>query len=89
MSLLGEENKRWNVCCCIYHVEMEELKVGLNHTKQKSRLHLESHCDCEAICGSTHESPFTCVGSHAICLGKIRLWETIMCYKDPHYEWHA
>jgi hypothetical protein len=68
---------------------MEELKVGLNHMSQKSGLHLEVHCDCEAICGATDESPSTCVGSHATYLGIIGLWEAIVCPKDPHYEWHA
>jgi hypothetical protein len=81
--------KDQNVCWWICHIEMEELRVGLNHMRQKSRLHLEVHYDCEAICGATDESPSTCVGSHAIYHGITRLWETIVCFKDPHFEWNA
>jgi hypothetical protein len=68
---------------------MEELRMGLNHMKQKSRLHLEVHCDCEAICGVTAESQSTCVNSHGTYLGITRLWEAIVCPKDPHSKWHA
>ncbi len=81
--------KDYNVCCCIYHVEMAELRVGFNHMRQKSRLHLEIHCQCEAICGAINDSPINCVGSHASYLGLIALWEAIVCPKDPHSEWHV
>jgi hypothetical protein len=37
--------KERNVCCYIYHVEMEELKVGFNHMRHKSELRSISHCD--------------------------------------------
>lgn len=32
--------KNHNVCYYIYHVKMEELRVGLNHMQQKVGLHL-------------------------------------------------
>ncbi len=63
--------------------------MGLNHMKQKSRLHLKVHYDCEAICGVTDESQSTCVDSHATYHGITRLWEAIACPKDPHSKWHA
>jgi hypothetical protein len=81
--------KDWNVYCCIYHVKMEELRMGLNHMKQKSRLHLKAHYDCEAICGVIDESQSTCVDSHATYPGITRLWKAIVCPKDPHSKWHA
>jgi hypothetical protein len=44
-----------NVCCYIYHVKMEELRVGFNHMKQKCELHLvvfpfHGICVCLTIC---------------------------------------
>jgi hypothetical protein len=33
-----KQMKEWNVYYCIYHVEMEELRVGFNHMRQKSEL---------------------------------------------------
>jgi hypothetical protein len=49
--------KDQNVCCCIYHVEMEELKMGFNHMRQKCGLHSNYHCDCESICAPTDGFP--------------------------------
>jgi hypothetical protein len=73
-----------NVCCCIYHVEMEELRVGFNHMRQKFGLHLEIHCQCEAICGAINDSPTSCGGSHATYLGLTTLWEIVIYLKAPH-----
>ncbi len=39
-----------DVSCCIYHVEMEELRVGFNHMSHKSGLHSKVHCECEKNC---------------------------------------
>lgn len=81
--------KDQNVCCCIYHVEMEELKVGFNHMRQKCGLHSNSHCDCESICAPTDGFPISCVGDHATYHGITIMWEAIVCLKNPHFEWHA
>jgi hypothetical protein len=79
--------KECNVCCCIYHVELEELKVGCNYMHQKFELHTDSQC--EVICASIEDSGISCMGSHGIYPGLITLWKTIICPKDPHLERHA
>ncbi len=38
--------KEQNTCCCIYHIEMEELQLGLNNMKVKSSLHHSDECEC-------------------------------------------
>jgi hypothetical protein len=60
--------KKWNVCCYIYHVEMEELRVGFNHMQQKSKLHSSSHCDYdyEVVCGYVDGLTIGCMGSQAM-----------------------
>jgi len=77
------------VAAYTYHIEMEELKVQFNHMRQKFGLYSEIHCQCKAICGTTNDSPTSCVGSYAIYPNIIALWEVIVCPKDPHLEWHA
>jgi len=37
--------KERNVCCCIYHVETDELRIALNFMRLKSRLHNSKICD--------------------------------------------
>jgi len=83
--------KDQNVCCCIYHVELEELRVGFNHMLQKLGLHLSSHCDCncEAICQSIDGLIDGCMGSHATFPSLITMWESIICPKDRYVVWHA
>ena len=36
-----------NVCCCIYHVEIDELCIGYNFMREKSSLHNSSECTCK------------------------------------------
>ena len=35
-----------NVCCCIYHVEMEELLFAFNQLSTKSGIHSKAECTC-------------------------------------------
>jgi hypothetical protein len=70
--------KDCDVCCCIYHVKMGELRVGFNHMRHKSRLHLEVHCECEKNCGPNLNSYGSCLDSHAIYPCIIALWEVFV-----------
>jgi hypothetical protein len=56
---------------------------------QKSRLHLYSHCDCEAFCADIDGPKTNCMGFHATFPSLIALWKTIVCLKDIHSEWHS
>jgi hypothetical protein len=38
--------KEQNTCYYIYHVEMEELQLGLNNMRVKSSLHHNDECEC-------------------------------------------
>jgi hypothetical protein len=85
-----QKMKEHNVCCCIYHVEIEELCVKFNHMWLKSRLHSYFHYDYEVVCEGVDDSNTVgCMGSHAIYSSHIALWEAMVCPKDPHLEWRA
>jgi hypothetical protein len=83
--------KERNVYYCIYHVEMEELKVGFNHMWQKSELQSSSHCDydCEEICEYVDGLTIGYMDSQATYSKVIKMWESIACPKDHNFEWHA
>jgi hypothetical protein len=34
-----KQMKEWNVCCCIYHVEIDELQGALNNMHTKFGIH--------------------------------------------------
>ncbi len=67
--------KEQNVCCYIYHVEMEELKVGFNHMRHKSKLHSISHCDwdCEVVCGYVDGLTIGYMGSQVMYFGVTKM----------------
>ena len=81
--------KERNVCCCIYHVEMEELRLGFNYMRTKAALHSSEFCDCqcEDVC-------WTVEGNH--CSGHLRTFsgvtdmvDSILCPKKDGSQWHA
>jgi hypothetical protein len=78
--------KDWNVCYCINHVELEELRLKFKYINEKSRLPSDFHYDCEEVCDYDDYSNDSndCMGKHATYLGFITLWETIVCIKEPH-----
>jgi hypothetical protein len=80
--------KEQNVYCCIYHVELEELKVGFNCMKINSRLHHGFTCSCEEACQATYGFEEGCVAKHATFLGLTTMWESIFCQRDPLTKWH-
>lgn len=81
--------KERNVCCCIYHVEMEELRVGFNHMRTKADLHPEKacDCDCEDVCQSTGENQ--CCARLCTFSGVTAMVDSILCPKKDDSQWHA
>jgi hypothetical protein len=81
--------KERNVCCCIYHVEMQELLVGFNYMIEKSSLHSQSvcECECEELCCSYHRS--NCAGSLAVFSGVTAMSEMILCPKPENAKWYT
>ena len=63
-----------NTCCCIYHVELEELKVALNNMRKSKN-----------VCS---HSPATCIAGSKLYAGLTELWESIVCSKGELDEWH-
>lgn len=83
--------KEWNVCCCICHVELEELWVALNNIRLISSIHSEIHCEssCEDVYQPKTTKTNICTSSHATNLGLTTLWESMICPQDEFSKWHA
>jgi hypothetical protein len=77
-----------NVCCCIYHVEMEELRVGFNFMRKLSDIYANNtcNCDCEEVCGGRDECG--CKGHFLTFPGTTSMMESILCPLDKFIEWH-
>jgi len=69
--------KECNVCCYIYHVEMEELHVVLNNMHMKFNIHSKTQCQCscEEICQPIDVESFNCVGTLTTYPTLTTLWE--------------
>jgi hypothetical protein len=78
--------KERNVCCCIYHVEIQELLVALNNMRAKFGLHDPTVCNCDCkVCDSNECG---CVPKLCTYSGTIVFWESIMCFCEELLEWH-
>ena len=77
-----------NFCCCIYHVEMEELKVGSNFMRKLFGIHASDtcNCDCEEVCGGREGCG--CKGNLLTFPGTTNMMESILYPLDKFIEWH-
>jgi hypothetical protein len=77
-----------NVCCYIYHVEMEELRVDFNFMRKLSGIHASNtcNCDCEEVCGG--RDGCGCKGHFLTFTGTTSMMESILCPLDEFTEWH-
>jgi hypothetical protein len=81
--------KEKNVCCCIYHVKMEELRIGFNHLRLRSSLHSQS-CDCSyEVCRPDEDGECKCTAPCLTYAGTTELQEAILCPREEFSEWHA
>lgn len=94
--------KERNVCCCIYHVEMDELRQGFNNMRLRSGMHNSKICSCmcEEVCrpvgnedcncreSCREEESGCCKGSVSTYPGTTELQDAILCPKDDLCEWH-
>ena len=71
--------KERNTCCCIYHVEFNELRIALNkyHASRPN----------EQLCQHGTESG-SCEASSTEFEGLTSLWESVVCPKGEFDEWH-
>jgi len=71
--------KERNTCCCIYHVELNELRIALN--KYHATRPAEHFCEHEMDSAS-------CEASSMEFNGLTTLWEAVVCPKGEFEEWH-
>jgi hypothetical protein len=86
-----KQMKEWYVCCCICHVELEELRVALNNIQLSCSIHSKTHCksSCEDVCQLETTKTNICTSSHATYLGLTTLWEFMICPQDEFSKCHA
>jgi hypothetical protein len=86
-SFFVKPMKDRNTCCCIYHVELNELRVVLNLMRTKSTIYDTKRCGChyDNVC-SQHGQP--CQASSIVYKGITHLWEDVVCPKGELEEWH-
>lgn len=71
-----------NTYCCIYHVELNELQIGLNKMRTDTTcLYIKKVfvCKCTSICLHSHLS--MCGAINKVYAGLIELWELVVCAK--------
>ena len=80
--------KERNTCCCIYHVQMDFMKVALGLLRDKQRgVHSSSSCTCEcSVCKG--EIPGACHAHEAIFKRITLMWESCVCPKGELDVWH-
>ena len=71
--------KERNTCCCIYHVELNELRIALN--KYHATRPAGHYCEHEMESAS-------CEASSMEFNGLTTLWEAVVCPKGEFEEWH-
>jgi hypothetical protein len=71
-----------------YHVEMDFMKVGLNHLREKQRgLHLQVQYNCQCqVCKGEIEG--ACHAHEAIYKSMTLTWESCVCPKGELDVWH-
>jgi hypothetical protein len=72
--------KEHNVCCCIYNVELDELRVGFNYMQKTFSLHAKNACNyfCEEVCQAIDDCNQGCISSNLTFSGLTTMWEYIV-----------
>ena len=78
-----------NVCCCIYHVEMEELFSAFNQLRTKSGIHSNGECSCQCEVCLSESDVEHCVAGVFIYPGLTAISEVVMCPKLANTGWHS
>lgn len=81
--------KEHNVCYCIYHVEMNELQIGLNNMCTTFGIHSNYGCNWEEFYQSNNLNSFICDGSLNTYLNLTSLWESVVYPREELSKWHA
>jgi hypothetical protein len=84
--------KEWNTSTCRYHIELNELKLGLSSMQTIGKeVHSGCNCSCETIC--KHElnvvlGKLYCITYLQVYTTMTFLWSLILCAKDETIEFH-
>jgi hypothetical protein len=87
--------KDFNTCCCKYHQEMIEIKVGFNNlrapTVHQEGLNSPCACCCETICGNPINGAgqgqgVSCQATYHTYKSCSDLWEKFLCPKVNGHE---
>lgn len=82
----GKPLKDRNICCCIYHTKLEELRVAPNLMRTNNIVHGNHMCECFCdVCGLDGQP---CKVSYNLYKGITQFWEAIVCPKGEFDEWH-
>lgn len=83
--------KEQNVCCCIYHVEFDDLFQGLNYLRLQFGFHAKGicNCNCNEVCTPPTSTGIGCHGKFLTYIGTTALWESVVCPKGEFQEWHS
>ena len=77
--------KEFNTCCCHDHVQITELKDGLN-CMRRGNVHKNCQCPCQ-LCQPV-PGVVGCMAAHATFTGVTALCKTVCCPKDDNKEYH-
>jgi hypothetical protein len=82
-----------NVCCCVYHVEVQLLKDAMNRMRDRRlgihRTHeCGSFCFCDVCCPPGTRGVDGCQAHSANFARTTKLWQSCVCAKDELQLWH-
>ena len=78
-----------NVCCCIYHVEMEELLSAFTQLRTKSGIHNKEYCNCQCEVCLSETNVGLCVAGVFVYPGLTTISEAVLCPRPPNSPWHS
>jgi len=81
--------KERNTCCCIYHVEIDQLQLGLNNMNATFELHgiKKCNCTCPYIC-LKNVNQFSSNVIYFVYPCITMTWQILICPKKYEDEWH-
>jgi len=74
-------------CCYIFHVEIDQLRLGLNNIRVTFELDGKCSCTCPYVC-PRNANHFSCNVGSSIYLGITMMWLILICPKKDEDEWH-
>ena len=80
--------KERNTCCCVYHIKMDMLRLGVNNMRTNSEGIHGDGCVCTCEVCRPNGSGNRC-NARNMTYGTIsKLWRSCVCEKQPSSEWH-